>query len=178
MANRSRRQPATDTVIDAPRVQDGETVERVAAQLLLASADEARAVVDLPPEPKRRRGRPPGSGGRNRKPAEPVPSPADVQRQMEEQARAIAPVIYGMVIMFRPAYTEEQAVQLTLAALPVAEKYGEHGIFEWLPEIVLAGVILSQFVIPIMRERQEREQGLKRDNSSIPAADITTAGQT
>jgi hypothetical protein len=123
-------------------------------------------------EEKRGPGRPRGSGGRRRRrssarsprrragssrardAADTVAAMApetDPAAELREQANAIAPVLHGVLRLvidrrFPDApYTLPEAQALAQAAIPVAEKYGNGVLAEYLPELILASVVIVQF---------------------------------
>lgn len=149
-------------------IPDDTTPEQLAQQLTAESETERTG--GEPEQPKRKRGRPPGSKTRKRgttgsrakgngivadpepddTPDAPELTPEQQAELMQAATQQIAPVVHGLLA---PAirkrtpenpYTLQEAATFTGAALPVAAKYGSGMLLRFMPEIMLAGIIAQQ----------------------------------
>jgi hypothetical protein len=154
-AERAEAMPAYSEPAPAKARNRGHFSNPAAARAAQAKAQESRRR-KLEQGQKPRRGRPPGSGRRKAQPpptTEPIESTPGVDPlvELQQQVDVIAPVLHGLLRLVvdrrypdRP-YTMSEARALAAAAIPVAAKYDDGWLVQWLPELVLASVCIMQF---------------------------------
>lgn len=159
-AKRSTRATKESNTVNAPsadtveiRTVDSESPEAVASALVNESEAEASGGETAPDEPPRRRpGRPRGSKTRRRSTEPPPPSPEEIALALQRQAEQFAPLVHRLANLAvsrkwpEQPYTMQEALELTTAAIPVMQKYGE-AAGAYLPEIVLASVVFAQVAV-------------------------------
>jgi len=136
---------------ESVRIEPDVTTEEKAAQVL-ASQGAGVEAGDAAEAPKRRRGRPPGSGRKNAAPAIPEKSAEEIRAEREQEARDMVPLIHmaanglGRLLAGEQAegwYTEDDALRFAQAAVPLAHKYGDR-VMPYKEELAFVAVASVQ----------------------------------